>query len=673
MAVIKYKNPKYTGGGSEPKYIVIPTLTMENDEVYVGTTEPAEGEKIWVNPSNGLAKYKNGESWEDLVPEVDLSNYLAKDNSVEYVPSEEYNPSTKGYVDDKWFDINALLSEGEKYSEPTDITEFVNSTYGSITNLRENILLHKQLYRSHVGNNVEVIAASPNLYHIIGKYGISSMHYGYIHYDLQANDDNTSITIYKVGVLSEIVDGDGTKALMDNGQYSSVVKSGDENILKVVELGTLTLNNGDNDNVSIINADKLLSIKNNEWFIIGGTFNTVQRRMYAYKFNSTTNAFIHYGNITSPDMIFITIKNVSSENNTCSIIYNADNLVGVSEVLTKTNTTAFTPTADYHPSTKKYVDDHITPLLNNINVLDRINIGTITLNEGNNVGVTISNADKFSAVKHNEYFIIEGNINTKNVFLFAYNDGGNIKAFRHYGGSGSYSSLDFIGLEISNISVDANTANIYFVNSIYATVEYVDNYNLMPKSGSQLVHSPSAGGFDKKYTIDESDGKFSKVTILGNDDLPYDSFIILNDLSAYDIGDIVYTNIYKEGNDTIKYTVVVASNNSFRINFELIECFYEGINSVTTLANLPITKRSIVATVTAATSLSLASDLELGQELYIRIYNNGSSAITQPIPNSGNFVSMNGTSVSIPSKSFIEMSIWCYESGKYSIRIGEIA
>lgn len=101
--------------------------------------------------------------------------------------------------------------------------------------------------------------------------------------------------------------------------------------------------------------------------------------------------------------------------------------------------------------------------------------------------------------------------------------------------------------------------------------------------------------------------------------------------------------------------------------------FYQGINTVTTLVDLPITKRSIVATVTAATSLSLDSDLELGQELYIRVYNNSSNAITQPIPNSGNFVSMNGTSVSIPSKSFIEMSIWCYESGKYSIRIGEIA
>lgn len=558
MAVIKYKNPKYTEGGSEPKYIVIPTLTMENDEVYVGTTEPTEGEKIWVNPSNGLTKYKNGESWEDLVPEVDLSNYLAKDNSTEYIPSGEYNPSTKGYVDDKWFDINALLSEGEKYSEPTDITEFVNSTYESIENLRENILLHKQLYRSHIGNNVEVIAASPNLYHIVGKYAVSNKHYKYVHFDLQANDGNTSITIYKIGELYEAVDGDGTKALMDNGQYVSTVLESNKNILRSVNIGTLTLTVGTNDSVNITNSNTLNSINPFEWFIITCNLNGSDTYLYSYNDSEGIKCFRHYTNQDNNRSVAFIITNINTVNNTCSIEYNDNNLVTNKNIsnytLTKTNTTEYTPTSDYNPATKKYVDD----------------------------------------------------------------------------------------------------------------------YNLMPKSNSQIVHTPSAGSFDKKYTVDDNDGKFSKVTILGNDDLPYDSFIILNDLSAYNIGDIVYTNIYKEDNDTIKYTVF-ATGDSFSISFELIECFYEGINSVTTLVNLPVTKRSIVATVTAATSLSLASNLELGQELYIRIYNNSSSAITQPIPNSGNFVSMNGTSVSIPSKSFIEMSIWCYESGKYSIGIKEIA
>lgn len=597
MAVIKYKNPKYTEGGSEPKYIVIPTLTMENDEVYVGTTEPAEGEKIWVNPSNGLAKYKNGESWEDLVPEVDLSNYLAKDNSVEYVPSEEYNPSTKGYVDDKWFDINALLSEGEKYSEPTDITEFVNSTYGSITNLRENILLHKQLYRSHVGNNVEVIAASPNLYHIIGKYGISSMHYGYIHYDLQANDDNTSITIYKIGELYEIVDGDGTKALMDNGQYVSTVLESNKNILRRVNIGTLTLTVGTNDSVNITNSNILNGINPFEWFIITCNLNGSDTYLYSYNDSEGIKCFRHYTNQDNNRSVAFIITNINTVNSTCSIEYNDNNLVTNKNIsnytLTKTNTTEYTPTADYHPTTKKYTDNIVNTKFADRNILNRIELNISSsmkdLNTGINTGIITTNTGKLSAVKSGEFFIVGISFTDSSFYVYAYRDGSTIKGFRHW--TETVNLKDFVEVIISNINTENGTIDIDFRNVEYATKKETSD------TESELM-SPS----------------------------------------------------YKKTLDTIT-----------------------GINTVTTLANLPITKRSIVATVTAATSLSLASNLEVGQELYIRIYNNSSSAITQPIPNSGNFVSMNGTSVSIPSKSFIEMSIWCYESSKYSIRIGEIA
>lgn len=597
MAVIKYKNPKYTEGGSEPKYIVIPTLTMENDEVYVGTTEPTEGEKIWVNPSNGLAKYKNGESWEDLVPEVDLSNYLAKDNSVEYVPSEEYNPSTKGYVDDKWFDISALLKEGEKYSEPTDITEFVNTTYGSIENLRENILLHKQLYRSHIGNNVEVIAAYPNLYHIVGKYGISDKHYKYIHFDLQANDDNTSITIYKIGELYEIVDGDGTKALMDNGQYVSTVLESNKNILRRVNIGTLTLTVGTNDSVNITNSNILNGINPFEWFIITCNLNGSDTYLYSYNNSEGIKCFRHYTNQDNNRSVAFIITNINTVNSTCSIEYNDNNLVTNKNIsnytLTKTNTTEYTPTADYHPTTKKYTDNIVNTKFADRNILNRIELNISSsmkdLNTGINTGIITTNTDKLSAVKSGEFFIVGISFTDSSFYVYAYRDGSTIKGFRHW--TKTVNLKDFVEVIISNINTENGTIDIDFRNVEYAT---------------------------KKETSDTESGLMSPS--------------------------------YKKTLDTIT-----------------------GINTVTTLANLPITKRSIVATVTAATSLSLASNLEVGQELYIRIYNNSSSAITQPIPNSGNFVSMNGTSVSIPSKSFIEMSIWCYESGKYSIRIGEIA
>lgn len=597
MAVIKYKNPKYTEGGSEPKYIVIPTLTMENDEVYVGTTEPTEGEKIWINPSNRLTKYKNGESWEDLVPEVNLSNYLAKDNSTEYIPSGEYNLSTKGYVDDKWFDISALLKEGEKYSEPTDITEFVNTTYGSIENLRENILLHKQLYRSHIGNNVEVIAAYPNLYHIVGKYGISDKHYKYIHFDLQANDDNTSITIYKIGELYEIVDGDGTKALMDNGQYVSTVLESNKNILRSVNIGTLTLTVGTNDSVNITNSNILNGINPFEWFIITCNLNGSDTYLYSYNDSEGIKCFRHYTNQDNNRSVAFIITNINTVNSTCSIEYNDNNLVTNKNIsnytLTKTNTTEYTPTADYHPTTKKYTDNIVNTKFADRNILNRIELNISSsmkdLNTGINTGIITTNTGKLSAVKSGEFFIVDISFTDSSFYVYAYRDGSTIKGFRHW--TETVNLKDFVEVIISNINTENGTIDIDFRNVEYAT---------------------------KKETSDTESGLMSPS--------------------------------YKKTLDTIT-----------------------GINTVTTLANLPITKRSIVATVTAATSLSLASNLEVGQELYIRIYNNSSSAITQPIPNSGNFVSMNGTSVSIPSKSFIEMSIWCYESSKYSIRIGEIA
>ena len=42
------------------------------------------------------------------------------------------------------------------------------------------------------------------------------------------------------------------------------------------------------------------------------------------------------------------------------------NKANTSDVLTKTNTTEFTPTGDYHPATKKYVDDNKTSVVDNL-------------------------------------------------------------------------------------------------------------------------------------------------------------------------------------------------------------------------------------------------------------------------------------------------------------------
>lgn len=94
-----------------------------------------------------------------------------------------------------------------------------------------------------------------------------------------------------------------------------------------------------------------------------------------------------------------------------------------------------------------------------------------------------------------------------------------------------------------------------------------------------------------------------------------------------------------------------------------------GVNTVTTLADLPISKRSITATLSAATTLSVQSGMQIGEELMIRCV--PSAAFTQAIPNSGNYVSMSGTSISTTANKPFEINIWCYASDKYSIVVKE--
>lgn len=94
-----------------------------------------------------------------------------------------------------------------------------------------------------------------------------------------------------------------------------------------------------------------------------------------------------------------------------------------------------------------------------------------------------------------------------------------------------------------------------------------------------------------------------------------------------------------------------------------------GVNMVTTLAHLPISKRSITATLSASTTLSVASGMQIGEELMIRCV--PSAAFTQAIPNSRAYVSMSGAFITTAANKPFEINIWCYASGQYSIAVKE--
>lgn len=86
--------------------------------------------------------------------------------------------------------------------------------------------------------------------------------------------------------------------------------------------------------------------------------------------------------------------------------------------------------------------------------------------------------------------------------------------------------------------------------------------------------------------------------------------------------------------------------------------FGTGSNTVTTLVNIPTSKRLVKATISSASNLSInesARVLNVGEEIYLDC--NPTASFTQPIPTTGSFRSMSGSSITTTSGVPFEVSI----------------
>lgn len=86
--------------------------------------------------------------------------------------------------------------------------------------------------------------------------------------------------------------------------------------------------------------------------------------------------------------------------------------------------------------------------------------------------------------------------------------------------------------------------------------------------------------------------------------------------------------------------------------------FSTGSNTVTTLVNIPTSKRLVKAILSSASNLSIkesARALNVGEEIYLDC--NPTASFTQPIPTTGSFRSMSGSSITTTSGVPFEMSI----------------
>lgn len=151
---------------------------------------------------------------------------------------------------------------------------------------------------------------------------------------------------------------DSLKSFVPTPEVYMVVKENSLNPMTITDESTLeTVSNAINQ------------IKNNKGAIILFTFGSITRATYVgiiQPHNLTdTNVVIDlinstdmYGNHYDIRVTGTTTNNVFTATK-LQIMRWTSNLAGVGQVLTKTNTEKYTPTADYHPATKKYVDDQV--------------------------------------------------------------------------------------------------------------------------------------------------------------------------------------------------------------------------------------------------------------------------------------------------------------------------
>jgi hypothetical protein len=88
-----------------------------------------------------------------------------------------------------------------------------------------------------------------------------------------------------------------------------------------------------------------------------------------------------------------------------------------------------------------------------------------------------------------------------------------------------------------------------------------------------------------------------------------------------------------------------------------LEKYYNGISKVTSVVNIPITYRLVLATISADSSLSLASVPSVGKEVHVIIHNTASKDIAVTIPNSGNYINTLDPTLTVKASSYSEVNL----------------
>ena len=234
-------------------------------------------------------------------------------------------------------------------------------------------------------------------------------------------------------------------------------------------------------------------------------------------------------------------------------------------------------------------------------------------------------------------------------------------------------TISLTGSVTGSASFDGST-NITISTSLNTNLnaDMLDGTHLAGFSGREGVMRSWLRG--RYTTVNQYFGNGNVVTI---DPKPTDDATLSANTTILSLGDNANRNtqlaFYYES-DTIRYrrctdsgwtgwaTLLNSSNWTGYVTYIPRD---RGSNTVSTLSNLPTTKSTVIANLSAATSISVASGMNVGES--ITVICNPTASFTQPIPTTGSYKSMDGSSLSVTSGKQFEINIYCYASNTYSI------
>jgi len=92
--------------------------------------------------------------------------------------------------------------------------------------------------------------------------------------------------------------------------------------------------------------------------------------------------------------------------------------------------------------------------------------------------------------------------------------------------------------------------------------------------------------------------------------------------------------------------------------------FRYGVNNVYTLACLPVDKQSVIATLNTDSTLSLSSDMKIGQVMMVEVNATANILITVPVLSGNIFITEN--TMELTAGQVGNINIWCVGNGRYS-------